>query len=69
MTIGLGLCEVNHGLLIDLLRAQEGQVIDVAGLILPPGKIERCGGGIFGGSGSFQTIGVLLERGQRVATF
>ncbi len=65
-TIGLGLHQVDPGLLIGLLGAQQRKVAGVAVLPLSLGQIQRDLGGIRGGRGCLQALGVLFERRQGV---
>ena len=58
--------EIDERLLVRLLGTQEREVIDVAGLILLLGQIQRDGSSVFGGRSGLQTISILLERVQGV---
>src|SRR5580658_3134343 len=62
VTIRLGLHKVNEGLLIGLFRAQEREVVRVAGFKLFLRQVEGDACGIFGGCRGLQGVGVLLER-------
>ena len=64
ITIGLGLREVDHGLLIRLLRVYQHQVAGITGFQLSPAKFKRDLGGI-----GFQSVGVPLSALNVPATF
>src|SRR5215469_11641822 len=64
---GLGLYQVDPGLLVSLLRAQQRQVACVPVLPLPLGEIERGFRGRFRGGRCLQRLGILCECGEGVS--
>ena len=69
ITIRLGLHKVDQGLLIGLLRAQEGKVVGVAGFKLFLRQVEGDGGGIPASAAAFKASASCCSAFSVSATF
>src|ERR1700730_11145693 len=66
VAIGARLDERDHRLLIGLLRADERQVTHGAELELVPHDVQAPLPGVFGAGGRAQSVGIRIERMQRI---
>src|SRR4051812_6128884 len=64
--VGLGLDLAEPRLLVRLVGVEHREIGGIAVLVLEPGKIEAGLGGVGRRGGGFQSLGVMLERGERV---